>query len=105
MVVNYIMDIDDFLTKSDFILCLNYHLIWPWPITHFTIASKCYGCGNILSDSEKQDMSPHFTSTMNTEEITMLVGSTFFWCKYCGYAAYDHFTQDECEYCYEESDQ
>lgn len=98
MVINYNLDTDKFLTRNDFIRCINNDLIWPWPLTHFIVATECFGCGNILSGT--QGIPLHFTSIMDTEQLIMLLGSTFFWCKYCEYAAYHHYPADECEFCY-----
>ena len=76
MVINYNLDIDKFLTKTDFIRCINYDLVWPWSITHFNIATQCFGCGNILSGT--QDIPSHFTSVMDTEELIMFLSSHSF---------------------------
>lgn len=89
-------DIDKFLNKNDFIICLNNNINWPWQSTHFILSEICHGCGNM----NIQDVPVHFTTHMAQEDIRYLLESSFFWCQSCTFfTVYDHYPLDECYYC------
>lgn len=84
------MDVDCFLTKDHLTLTL---LEWPWNITHFIRSENCVGCGCVNSDK----LPEHFK--LQRKNIPFLIQLKFFWCQFCDFAAYDHFTHEECQFC------
>lgn len=96
MICNVIMDVDKFLTKSDFIILIRTHVRWPWVSTHFIRADRCFGCGVLIFSDETKPR--HFIVTQ--ENVKYLINFDFFWCTHCAsFAMYDHYPEDECEYC------
>lgn len=90
-----IADVDFFLNKNDFMLLQE--SAWPWLITHFRIVEKCYGCAFPTNLSNR----PHHFIIFDTSKIKDLINYDFFWCQQCAfYAIYDHYCEDECDYCY-----
>lgn len=89
-----LVDVDNFLTKIDFILMQE--SIWPWMNTHFRIAENCFGCGFPTTLSNQPC---HFIVSDNIK-VKNLINVEFFWCQRCTfYAIYDHYCEDECENC------
>lgn len=94
MIYNY-ADVDKFLSKVDFIEMIRAHLKWPWSLTHFIFSSRCYGCGFQIVRGNRP---LHFVLTDNN--VNNLLRYGLFWCPHCKYfAIYNHFPEDECEYC------
>lgn len=90
-------DIDKFLEKKDFYTCLIDNLDWPWQSTHFILAERCHGCGNV---NIFHNLPLHFVNPMTKEDIRLLLESSFFWCDLCNlFTVYDHYPLDECYYC------
>lgn len=93
-----ILDVDDFLRKDDFLIMVDDHVKWPWLVTHFCLAQTCFGCG--FSTALYSTKPQHFIIS-TSEKVKDLLNYDFFWCQCCQvYAIYNHFTEDECEYCF-----
>lgn len=91
-----VIDINKFLTKSDFIILISMNLKWPWTSTHFIRADRCFGCGFLITNDETKPT--HFIVT--EENVKYMINFDFFWCPRCAsFAVYDHYPEDECEYC------
>lgn len=89
-------DVDKFLTSYDLEQFYVDHAKWPWPITHFIIMENCFGCKLKVNNSTRTQ---HFTRIMDNTDIWNLLQSSYFWCDFCEFSVYDHFTDDECYYC------
>lgn len=90
-----VADVDGFLSKTDFLLL--HESVWPWAITHFIIVNKCYGCKSPIT---LVNAPCHFIVSDSTKVIK-LINYSFFWCPQCKfYAVYDHYCEDECDYCH-----
>lgn len=87
-----VIDVDRFFQKSDFEIYFNNKLKFPWPVTHFILQKQCFYCGAKI----KNAIIYHFALVMKSDDVKMLLESSFFWCKNCNYAIYDHYPEDEC---------
>lgn len=90
-------DANDCLTKSKFEFMHDHNVRWPWHFTHFRLIAACYGCGypTIVYTQKPQ----HFV-VYNSQQVKELLNYPFFWCERCQFfAIYDHYTEDQCEYC------
>lgn len=89
------LDIDKFLTRND--LRLLKTAKWPWRVSHFILAKKCHYCDS--NTNTNIGLPTHFI-LFNDEQIYRLLYYTFFWCQTCLlYTIYDHYPEDECQYC------
>lgn len=87
------LDVDCFLSKDD--MQKLEELEWPWKIRHFILSKKCYGCG-CSTDSR---LRAHFI--IDKSNIKNIINIKQFWCQVCDYMlVYDHYSADECDYCY-----
>lgn len=68
-----IADIDKFLTKYDFSLLEE--LLWPWEVTHFCIAVKCFGCQHPTTTNNK----PYHFVVRDRTKLKDLINIAFFW--------------------------
>ncbi|CAG9783634.1 unnamed protein product [Diatraea saccharalis] len=90
------LDIDKFLTRKDFSLLKRTK--WPWKRTHFILATKCHNCKTYTDTN--LGIPTHFV-IFSDRQIIRLLNRKFFWCQTCLlFTIYDHFLDDECEYCY-----
>lgn len=90
------LDVDNFLTIKDFQLLKQCN--WPWTNTHFILSDKCFGCGFLTVCNEAQPA--HFIIE-NKEYVKSVLYLNFFWCKNClNCSIYDHYPDDECEFCF-----
>lgn len=84
---------------NDFNTVLRENIAWPWSSTHFILSETCVGCRN-STDGTSNAKPSHFKLIMNRKDIKKLIETNWFWCKICKYVAvYDHYPEDECEYC------
>lgn len=84
-------DVDKFLKREDLTV---QNKIWPWNWTHFIVRRKCFHCKYQTSSN----IPSHFV--IGRENIEVLLLFTFLFCQNCKeYLIYDHFIEDECEYC------
>lgn len=65
-----IIDIDKFLTKSDFITLIRLGLRWPWTSTHFILSDCCFGCGFLITNDETKPA--HFILTEETVKYMII---------------------------------
>lgn len=99
MVVLKYIDIDKFLTKNDFQRYIDQRLTWPRAETHFTRLQECFGCGQFPDATPNAPY--HFIIKMSIEHAKAIIKSSVFWCNYCTvFTIYDHYIEDECEFCY-----
>ncbi|CAG9782423.1 unnamed protein product [Diatraea saccharalis] len=89
-------DIDKVLNFDDFMDFYIYDLKWPWTETHFIINEYCYECGQYVNRSSRIG---HFSVIMTRIHVKKILLSSYFWCNYCHYSVYDHYTTDECILC------
>lgn len=93
-----IADIDTFLDKGLFYHILTNNLTWPWKKTHFLIRFNCFICEKDVIDLHNRPQ--HIIADMNIRDnIIYFLDSSEFWCSFCGFAVYDHYPKDECDYC------
>lgn len=89
------LDIDRYLNKKDFRLCI-FDCKWPWKTTHFLRSDQCFICHR----STNRKGPTHFI--MLTDNASIMLTYKWFWCKSCHYAIYEHYTEDECDFCVQE---
>lgn len=89
-------DVDKVLTRHDLEQFYIDDATWPWPMTHFILSDKCFGCQQKINNSTRLQ---HFTLKMTKTDIWNLLQCSNFWCFSCNYVVYDHFTPDECDFC------
>ncbi|CAG9786746.1 unnamed protein product [Diatraea saccharalis] len=89
-----IIDVDKYLNYNDYNLCAH-ECKWPWNITHFIKRNKCFNC-NMQTNMTAP---PHFILHNENQNIRRLLRTSYFWCKYCNFAVYEHYISEECEFC------
>lgn len=89
-------DVDKVLTMQDLEQFYIDDANWPWPMTHFILIEKCFGCQQNINNLTRLQ---HFTLKMTKMDILNLLQCSYFWCFFCNYSVYDHFTPDECDVC------
>lgn len=96
------LDVDGFLRRSDFEQLLNNDLIWPWDTVHFILRTHCINCALVVNILPTQPQ--HIIIDLNFGyNVLILLEQSWFWCSNCTFALYDHYPQDECEYCHQEN--
>lgn len=89
-----VIDVDTFFKRNDFIHFYKAKLQWPWDSTHFILQNWCIHCDTSINITNS--VVEHFVLPMNFDDFKKLYNSSFMWCKFCEYAIYDHFPEDEC---------
>lgn len=77
--LNDLTDVDDFLSKADFLSMIRMRLKWPWTETHFIRSDHCFGCGYLIVHATIRPK--HFMIT--AENIEKLIYYDLFWCPIC----------------------
>lgn len=89
------LDVDKYLNKGDYRLCLR-EAKWPWKETHFIKLSACFICKKRTNSKMPRHLC---LRTDKKSTFKMILHAKHFWCQNCMFAIYEHYITDECNIC------